>query len=273
MRKLPRLDVAPAAGLAGQHAPLPALGDEFVEQDEHPAQTEQRQISRQPVGECRIAAVEPRRRLAEALPLGWLKRPARMQQNIGGELHRIVPAKILEIEERQRPVRPSQAVVEAEIGRNEAAPFLREFGVKSKAGCRHRATRLRALDGEPRRDGIINKINQFMLVAGGVAQARQAPLNLPFDLAAVETGLGCRRLFGGPGRRAQAMDRGEENDRRVDIGIAHFGNVTAVDPAQKRIAVLAVDAEHARHRVDAMALHQPQRADFGREPVARVVAA
>ena len=196
-----------------------------------------------------------------------------MQQNIGGELHRIVPAKILEIEERQRPVRPSQAVVEAEIGRNEAAPFLREFGVKSKAGCRHRATRLRALDGEPRRDGIINKINQFMLVAGGVAQARQAPLNLPLDLAAVETGLRCRRLFGGPGRRAQAMDRGEENDRRVDVGIAHFGNVAAVDPAQKRITVLAVDAEHARHRVDAMALHQPQRADFGREPVARVVAA
>ena len=112
-----------------------------------------------------------------------------------------------------------------------------------------------------------------MLVAGGVAQARQAPLNLPLDLAAAQTGLGCRRLFGGPGRRAQAMDRGEENDRRVDIGIAHFGNVTAVDPAQKRIAVLAVDAEHARHRVDAMALHQPQRADFGREPIARVVAA
>ena len=84
MRKLPRLDVAPAAGLAGQHAPLPALGDELVEQYEHPAQTEQRQISGQSAGECRIAAVELRRRLAEALALGWFKRPARMQQNIGG---------------------------------------------------------------------------------------------------------------------------------------------------------------------------------------------
>src|SRR6202043_3068884 len=49
--------------------------------------------------------------------------------------------------------------------------------------------------------------------------------------------------------------------------------VTAVDPAQKRKTVRAVDPEHTRHRVDAVALHQPQRADFGREPVARVVAA
>lgn len=142
MRELSRLDVAPAAGLAGQHAALPALGDELVEQDEHPAQTEQRQISGQPVGECRIGAIEPRRRLAEALALHRLKRPARMQHNIGGELHGIVPAKIFEIEERQRPVRPSQAVVEAEVGRNEAAPFLREFGVKSKAGRRHHMQRL-----------------------------------------------------------------------------------------------------------------------------------
>ena len=211
--------------------------------------------------------------MAEALSLRRLKRPARMQHDIGGELHRIVPAKILEIEERQCPVRLSQAIVEAEIRRNEAAPFLREFGVKSKAGCRHRCKRLRALDGEPRRDGIINEINQFMLIAGGFAQARQTPLNLPFDLAAVETGFRCRRLFGGPRRRAQAVDSGEENDRRVDIGIAHFGNVIAVDPAQKRIAVLGIDAEHTRHRGDAMALHQPQRADFGREPVAWIVAA
>src|SRR5580693_1518308 len=163
MRKLSRLDVAPAAGFAGQHAALPALGDELVEQDEHPAQAEQRQISRQSAGECRIAAVEPRRRLAEALALGWLKRPARMQHNIGGELHRIVPAKIFEIEERQRPVRPSQAVVEAEIGRNEAAPFLREFDVKSKAGRRHRSMRLGALEGEPWRDIFINKINKLSL--------------------------------------------------------------------------------------------------------------
>src|ERR1700682_6620601 len=112
-----------------------------------------------------------------------------------------------------------------------------------------------------------------MLAAGGVAQALRAPLNLPLDLAALETGVRRRRLFGGPWRRAQAVDRGEENDRRVDIGIAHCGNVTAVDPAQKRKTVLAVDAEHARDRVAAMALHQPQRADFGREPIARVVAA
>ena len=164
--------------------------------------------------------------------------------------------------------------MEAEIGRNEAAPFLREFGVKIKAGCRHRACALSgSRSASRRRDGIINKINQFPLVAGSVAQARQAPSNLPLDLAPRQTGLGCRRLFGGPRRRAQAMDSSEENDRRVDVGIAHFGDVTAVDPAQKRIAVLAVDAEHARHRVDAMALHQPQRADFGRQPVARVVAA
>src|ERR1700685_3788985 len=111
-----------------------------------------------------------------------------------------------------------------------------------------------------------------MLVAGGVAQARQASLNLLLDLTAAQTGFRSRRLFGGPGRRAQAVDRSEKIDRRVDIGFPHFGNVTAFDPAQKRKTMLAVDAEHTRHRVDAMVLHQPQRANFGREPVARVVA-
>ena len=94
-----------------------------------------------------------------------------------------------------------------------------------------------------------------MLVAGGIAQARQAPLNLLLDRAAVETGFRSRRLFGGPGYPAQAVDRSEEIDRRVDIDFPHFGNVTAFDPAQKRKTVLAVDAEHTRHRVDAMALH------------------
>src|SRR5580704_1610615 len=148
MRKLPCLDVAPTTDLAGQHTSLPALGNELIEQDQYPAQTEQRQISRQPVSKCRIAPIEPRRSSAEMLSLRRLKRPARMQQNIGGEFHRIVPAKILEIEERQRPVRPSQAVVKAEIGRNEAAPFLREFDVKSKAGRLRFATPIQALRGE-----------------------------------------------------------------------------------------------------------------------------
>ena len=112
-----------------------------------------------------------------------------------------------------------------------------------------------------------------MVVTGSVAQARQALFNLLLDLVAAQTGFSCRRLFGGPGRRAQAVDGGEENDRRVDIGIAHLGNFAAVNPAQQRIAVFTVDAEYARHFVDAVALHQPQRTDFGGEPIARVIPA
>src|ERR1700756_5058236 len=34
--KLSKLGVAPAGGVAGQDAPLPALGQKLVEQDEHP---------------------------------------------------------------------------------------------------------------------------------------------------------------------------------------------------------------------------------------------
>src|SRR5262249_60116088 len=36
--ELPDLGVAPAGAVSGQNAALPALGNELVEQDEHPAQ-------------------------------------------------------------------------------------------------------------------------------------------------------------------------------------------------------------------------------------------
>src|SRR6266567_1074443 len=62
MRKLPRLGIAPASGGPGKHAPLPALGNELIEQDKHPAQAEQRQVSGQPARECRVAAFRNRLR-------------------------------------------------------------------------------------------------------------------------------------------------------------------------------------------------------------------
>src|SRR5258708_30779067 len=163
--------------------------------------------------------------------------------------------------------------MEAEIGRNEAAPFLREFGVKSKAGRGYAMLRIPALYGNPIRDRIVNEINKFMIIWSLHPEPCQAPLNLPLDLAAAPTGLGRRRLLGRPRRCTQAVDGGEENHGRIDIRIADFGHLAAVDPAQERVAALAVDPEHAGHRVDAVALHQPQRAGFGGQPVARVAPA
>src|SRR5580700_2491630 len=82
MGELPGFHLAPAAGFAGEHAALPALGNELVEQDQHPAQAEQRQIGRQPGGKCRVAAIEPGRCLPEPPALLRRQRPARVQQNI-----------------------------------------------------------------------------------------------------------------------------------------------------------------------------------------------
>src|SRR3954466_6668665 len=67
---------------------------------------------------------------AAALRVGQLV--AWMQHNIGGHLHGIIPAKILEIDEGQGTIRVAEAVVKPEIRRNEAASFLREFSGKIK---------------------------------------------------------------------------------------------------------------------------------------------
>ena len=45
---------------------MPAFGDELVQQDKHPAKTEQRQVSAQPFRERPVAAVQLQRRLPEA---------------------------------------------------------------------------------------------------------------------------------------------------------------------------------------------------------------
>src|SRR5262245_43567397 len=82
--ELPDLCFAPAVGVAGQNAALPALGYELIEHDEHPAQREQRKISAEPPFEYRIFTVHAHRRTAEAVALGRRKRPARMQQNVCG---------------------------------------------------------------------------------------------------------------------------------------------------------------------------------------------
>src|SRR6266540_2667093 len=122
-----------------------------------------------------------------------------MQQEISGQFHGIVPAKILEIDERQRPVASAQAVVEAEIGGHEAAPFLREFSCKIKAGRRHLGARLLASLHRGRQNSVFNKINKFRLVSE-IAQARQPYADLPLDLLSTKTRLRREWLLRSPGR-------------------------------------------------------------------------
>src|ERR1700691_375082 len=67
------------------------------------------------------------------------------------------------------------------------------------------------------------------------------------------------------------MDRAEECDSRIDVVVADIDDLPAVDPAQQRITVLIIDADDSRHRIDAMVLHKPKRADFGRQPITGIV--
>src|SRR5579864_4307364 len=95
----------------------PPLGQKLVEQDHAPAQREQRVEQGEPRREGPVGLIDRRRRGRE-IPLQRLgKLRSRVQQEIGGELDRIVPAEIIEVDEDQSARWPSQRVVEAEIGR------------------------------------------------------------------------------------------------------------------------------------------------------------
>src|SRR5581483_7115127 len=124
-RELPPLGLDPAPAGARQLTTPPALGDELVEQDQHPAQAKQRQQGGEPGLESTALTVDTRDGAAEMPAPARIERPAGMQQDIGRQLHGIVPAEILEVDERERSVRAAQAVVKAEIGGDQTAPFLR----------------------------------------------------------------------------------------------------------------------------------------------------
>ena len=59
--------------------------------------------------------------------------------------------------------------------------------------------------------------------------------------------------------------------RRIDIGVHNVGDRSAIDPAQERKAALMIHADDTGNRINVIALHQIQRAHFGRQPVARII--
>src|SRR5579864_2565424 len=128
--KLTLLRRWPVGGLAGGDAVGPALGQELVQQDRAPAQREQRVEQSEALAKALIRPVNadgfggelPLQRGAEAHP--------RMQQEIGGELDRIVPAKIVEIDKDKLAARPPHRIVKAKIRR--AQRLRRGIGLRSK---------------------------------------------------------------------------------------------------------------------------------------------
>ena len=179
-----------------------------------------------------------RGRSSKSAALRRRQSPAGMQQDIRSQLHRIVPAEILEIDECQRPIAAAQTVVEAKIGRNEAAPFRREFAVKIKAGRRQRPRRCQAL---------------ARIAARKNAQGNQEVLR-PADLrfAAWTNALRLGARF--PGRtgklppQAAALRRMElsrrawtapRNSTAASMSASlDVDNVIAVNPAQQRVTAL-----------------------------------
>ena len=118
---------------------------------------------------------------------------------------------------------------------------------------------------------MFKEINKFHLRRGDATELRQTLLDLAQNLSAGEARFGRERLRSGAWSRTQTMDRAEECDSGIDVVVADIDDLPAVDPAQQRISVLIIYADDSRHRIDAMVLHEPKRADFGRQPITAIV--
>ncbi len=115
-----------------------------------------------------------------------------------------------------------------------------------------------------RRQLLVEKGRQLRF-AGNRRQSRRAPLDLAGDFSPGKTGFGGERLLPRRAFPPQRVHGGEEIASPIDVrrrGIAHH---LAVDPFEQRIAALGVGRDGAGHAGDAMAAHQPQRAEFDAE--------
>src|SRR3954465_3497688 len=95
--------------------------------------------------------------------------------------------------------------MEAEIGWDEAPPFLGQFGSKINPGVLQCGGRICDLPGKSRLTKTVNEISKFRLVRQR-PQQRYAGINLTADLCARKAGFGSRRLLRRPGGPAQWGD-------------------------------------------------------------------
>ena len=189
-----------------------------------------------------------------------------MQQDVGGQLHRIVPAEILEVDERQRPVRAAQAVVEAEVGRDEAPPFLRAGRPQNQGPRPAPAPAPVRLS----RDTVRQRRNR--------QENQRVPARRPERLQQAQTaprsGARSRRPTGRPRPRAAGLPRPASRRSpwtaaRKATAASMSASPTLVDLAIRRSRSAAHSRARGRRRPRAarrstlLTLHQPQRPDLG----------
>ena len=104
------------AGVARELPSPEVMRDVLVEQNERPFQAEPRIEEARPRRELRRIVEQRRDARRERTPLraGHLHR--RVEQKIGDGLRRVIPAEILEVNEREPPFAVAQRVVKAEVG-------------------------------------------------------------------------------------------------------------------------------------------------------------
>jgi hypothetical protein len=161
--------------------------------------------------------------------------------------------------------------MKAEIGWNEAAPFLREFAVKIKAGFDRQFSRRRGPIRELRRQRMLKEIKKFLIGRDCRLEVRQTLTDLAHNLSAGQACFRREWLQSGVRTSAQTMNCTEETDGGIDVVIGDFDDVAAVNPAQQRVTALIVYAEYTGHPIDVMAFKKPERADFSRKSVAGIV--
>src|SRR5262245_41210748 len=96
--KLLLLSRLPGFPRTSHNSSVPAVGQELIQHNKRPPQCKQRIQSVQPRAKSWILAIEPFQRMTKALAPWQQNWRARMQKDIGRQLHRVVPTKILEVE-------------------------------------------------------------------------------------------------------------------------------------------------------------------------------
>ena len=126
--------------------------------------------------------------MTEPLKLGQHNWRARMQKDIGCQLHRVVPAEILEVKKSQRSVRSAQAIVKTEIGRHKATLFLWQHGIEVKAICAHSPARLgnQPIEGGTKRH--LQKGMKRFFFSRQLSQLFKAGGNLSLDFSSGQAG-------------------------------------------------------------------------------------
>ena len=134
-----------------------------------------------------------------------------MVQYVSGQLHRIIPAEVFEVDENERSVRKPQTIVKAEIGRNQGPFFLWQHGPEVKAGRGHFASGAVLEVSQQRIEGTGQERHEIFFGAALRTQGRQPVADLRLQAQPRQASLRRFSLEHAVSRRVEVWEKHEIN--------------------------------------------------------------